>query len=339
MSTDDEVLGGFPSDQPALPLDLSPWADRVAELLRTPGVPEHWRRRCAEAFGENRERLARYQAWERRPGGGRPALPTAEELEQLPRWALFDIPGCNEPYVGGPLPFSPRHRLSIGDCFLVLAVIHDDRRRDGARIDPFEADDKGALFFEAMRSHLAGLREEDRITLDDCLARALADLAAARPAPQAGGESQAAPVLMEVPPTSAQAAADVQVERHEAPAGVAAAEEPAPPADPTPPPEAPRPAADVRAGQHERPAGDTPPGQYVTLDKMAAVVGRSKRTLEKLLARPKKPMPPPDVEGGGGKPNEWLWEKVRPWLQEEYGRTLPERFPGDRFRDGRADRS
>ena len=34
-----------------------------------------------------------------------------------------------------------------------------------------------------------------------------------------------------------------------------------------------------------------------------------------------------DVEGGGGKPDEWLWSRVRPWLAEEFGRPLPERFP------------
>jgi hypothetical protein len=67
--------------------------------------------------------------------------------------------------------------------------------------------------------------------------------------------------------------------------------------------------------------------QYVTLDKMAAVVSRSKRTLEKRKNRRKNPLPPPDVEGGGGKPDEWLWARVRPWLEEEFGRTLPERFP------------
>jgi hypothetical protein len=79
--------------------------------------------------------------------------------------------------------------------------------------------------------------------------------------------------------------------------------------------------------------------QYVTLDKMAASVQRSKRTLEKLKTRPENPLPAPAVEGGGGKPAEWLWSVVRPWLEKEYGRRLPVQFPDARFRDGRADRS
>jgi hypothetical protein len=79
--------------------------------------------------------------------------------------------------------------------------------------------------------------------------------------------------------------------------------------------------------------------QYVTLDQMAAAVSRSKRTLEKRKRRKRNPLPPPEIEGGGGKPDEWRWETVRPWLAEEFGRPLPERFPTERFRDNRADRS
>lgn len=70
--------------------------------------------------------------------------------------------------------------------------------------------------------------------------------------------------------------------------------------------------------------------QYVTLDQAAASVGRSKRTLEKLRNRKKNPMPDPDICGGGGKPNEWLWAIIRPWLEKEYGRTLPAVFPATR---------
>lgn len=77
--------------------------------------------------------------------------------------------------------------------------------------------------------------------------------------------------------------------------------------------------------------------QYVTLDQMAAIVSRSKRTLEKALID--KVLPEPDVQGGGGRPHEWKWVAVRPILQEKYGRDLPRRFPGDKFRDGRADRN
>jgi hypothetical protein len=67
--------------------------------------------------------------------------------------------------------------------------------------------------------------------------------------------------------------------------------------------------------------------QYVTLDKAAAIVSRSKRTLEKLFCRKENPLPDPAIRGTGGKPSEWIWSKLRPWLEQEYGRHLPERFP------------
>lgn len=67
--------------------------------------------------------------------------------------------------------------------------------------------------------------------------------------------------------------------------------------------------------------------QYVTLDQIAAVVHRVKRTLEKYKTRARNPLPPPNVEGGGGKPDEWIWSIVRPWLEKEFSRILPERFP------------
>ncbi len=70
--------------------------------------------------------------------------------------------------------------------------------------------------------------------------------------------------------------------------------------------------------------------QYVTLDQLAAMVRRSKRTLENWRRRQKNPMPDPDVEGGGGKPHEWIWEKIRLWLEHETCRTLPVDFPSIR---------
>jgi len=52
----------------------------------------------------------------------------------------------------------------------------------------------------------------------------------------------------------------------------------------------------------------------VTLDQIAASVGRSKRTLEKYRSR----MPEPQVLGTGGKPHLWHWPTVRPWLEAEF---------------------
>ena len=70
--------------------------------------------------------------------------------------------------------------------------------------------------------------------------------------------------------------------------------------------------------------------QFVNLDQMAAMVNRSKATLERRLNTGNSTMPRPDVEGGGGKPHEWRWDRIRPWLMAEFGRDLPERFPNIR---------
>jgi hypothetical protein len=72
-----------------------------------------------------------------------------------------------------------------------------------------------------------------------------------------------------------------------------------------------------------------PPPCHVTLLQMAGIVNREKRTLERL--RKEQRLPSPAVRGGGGKPNEWRWPDVRPILEAEYGRPLPEVFPADRF--------
>jgi hypothetical protein len=66
---------------------------------------------------------------------------------------------------------------------------------------------------------------------------------------------------------------------------------------------------------------------YVTLQQCAAIVNRSKRTLERYL----KEMPKPAIKGKRGQPDEWLWRDVRPFLEEKFKRTLPAVFPADRF--------
>lgn len=77
-------------------------------------------------------------------------------------------------------------------------------------------------------------------------------------------------------------------------------------------------------------AATKPLPQYVTLDQIAASVCRSKRTLENYAKRKTNPLPDPDIQGGGGKPNEWQWQRIRPWLETEFRRTLPEVFPAHR---------
>lgn len=66
---------------------------------------------------------------------------------------------------------------------------------------------------------------------------------------------------------------------------------------------------------------------YVTLDQSAALVSRSKSTLRNYKG---KGLPTPTIKGGGrGKPDEWLWPgEIKPWLEEEFGRNLPDIPPG-----------
>jgi hypothetical protein len=85
---------------------------------------------------------------------------------------------------------------------------------------------------------------------------------------------------------------------------------------------------DAAAPEAERDAGAQPPRQYVTLDMAAATVQRSKRTLQKAIGRDRHPLPDPDIQGMGGKANEWLWDAIRPWLEREYNRKLPAVYPG-----------
>ena|SRR5581483_11146216 len=68
----------------------------------------------------------------------------------------------------------------------------------------------------------------------------------------------------------------------------------------------------------------------ITLDQIAAMVHRSKRTLQRCLTK----MPDPRIPGGGGRPSMWAWSEVRPWLQEFYRTDLPERFPGRQMTRG-----
>jgi len=67
----------------------------------------------------------------------------------------------------------------------------------------------------------------------------------------------------------------------------------------------------------------------VTLDQIAAVVHRKKRTLERYLEE--KKIPAPDFPGGDGKAHKWRWSNVRPALEREFGFKLSLRFPGSRI--------
>jgi hypothetical protein len=54
------------------------------------------------------------------------------------------------------------------------------------------------------------------------------------------------------------------------------------------------------------------------------MINRNKRTLERRMKA--NPLVP-DVRGGGGRPNEWLWTRIRSWLTQEFGKRLPDHFP------------
>jgi len=64
--------------------------------------------------------------------------------------------------------------------------------------------------------------------------------------------------------------------------------------------------------------------QFVSLLQMSAIIQKSKRTLEKMKGRV---LPPPDIQGGGGKADQWEWETVRPILENYSGMRLPVHFP------------
>jgi hypothetical protein len=86
--------------------------------------------------------------------------------------------------------------------------------------------------------------------------------------------------------------------------------------------------AEFRAALDGLPQASKPtrerPDTYITLDQAAARVSRTKRTLEGYKNRG---LPAPAVRGGHGKPSEYLWSVMRPWLEATFGRQLPEDYP------------
>jgi hypothetical protein len=68
---------------------------------------------------------------------------------------------------------------------------------------------------------------------------------------------------------------------------------------------------------------------HVTLKQLAGIVQKDKKTIQRLVSANK--LPAPDVRGGNGKANEWIWSKVRGPLGAEFNRPLPEIFPADQW--------
>src|SRR5262249_15619183 len=73
---------------------------------------------------------------------------------------------------------------------------------------------------------------------------------------------------------------------------------------------------------HDRP-------QYINLDQAAALVGKGKSALEKYKRKSgTQKLPIPCVKGRNGQSDEWEYTKVmKPWLETNFGRVLPERYP------------
>jgi len=70
-----------------------------------------------------------------------------------------------------------------------------------------------------------------------------------------------------------------------------------------------------------------PAPRRITLDQAAALVHRSKRTLEKYRRHRRHPLPWPTVEGGGGHAAQWDWDVIRPWLETVFRCQLPADYP------------
>lgn len=64
---------------------------------------------------------------------------------------------------------------------------------------------------------------------------------------------------------------------------------------------------------------------YISLRQAAAMVQRTKRSLETLKYEGR--LPAPDVRGGTGKADEWLWSTIKPALEAAFNRKLPDEFP------------
>lgn len=190
---DEELRDGLLPDGTTVCPEIERYVCRVADLLRSRGARERWRQRCEESFRESRQRLERHRAWEaeRRLYSSCPRPFHCCERQEPPVegwvrvhlglgvrcWVPPEIGDDREPYAGGPLPFSPRHVLTLADHYLVLRLIHDNIHRNNW-IDPLPLDGDGwQIFVIAQRRNAADLvyathlHFRDRLALDECLAR------------------------------------------------------------------------------------------------------------------------------------------------------------------------
>lgn len=68
---------------------------------------------------------------------------------------------------------------------------------------------------------------------------------------------------------------------------------------------------------------------YVTFDMLANYLRVAKKTIERRYADGK--LCEPDIEGGGGKAYQWKYSRICPFLEAEFSRQLPERWPGTEY--------
>jgi hypothetical protein len=80
-------------------------------------------------------------------------------------------------------------------------------------------------------------------------------------------------------------------------------------------------AAGAKVGAAVQPRSDESKIQYVSYSVMAAMVGKSKKTLDRW--QKKEPLPMPAIEGGKGRPNEYEYQAVREWLERHSTRRMP----------------
>jgi hypothetical protein len=92
---------------------------------------------------------------------------------------------------------------------------------------------------------------------------------------------------------------------------------PTPPLAETPAPQA---NSGTTTANGEPPETPAEPPDLVTLDQAAALVNRSPAALRHYRS---KGMPKPYIQGTKGKPNEFLWSEMRPWLESTFNRKIP----------------
>jgi hypothetical protein len=61
--------------------------------------------------------------------------------------------------------------------------------------------------------------------------------------------------------------------------------------------------------------------EIVNLDQAAALVNKTTNGLRHYR---NKGMPKPHIRGTKGQPNQYLWSEMRPWLEKQFNRRIPE---------------